>query len=1078
MNKFASYSRGRPWFMALLLSGLLAACGGGNQDPILGGDVATLVPSVTAVTPLAGATAVPINTKVITAAFNKAMDATTLTASSFTLSCPGTTAVAGAVVSFAATGNVATLTLPTATNLPASSLCTASVTTAAKDTFGLTLASNFSWSFTTGPNPDTTPPTVTGTTHVNGATGVAINAKATATFSEAMDATTLNASNFTLKQGSTAVAGTVTYLGVTATFAPSGNLALNTSYTVTIKGGASGVKDAAGNAMANDFVITWTTGATTDTTAPTVTGTVHANGATNVALNTKVGATFSEAIDPLTMSSVTFSVKEAVSGTAVAGTVNYSGVTAVFAPSSNLTSNTRYTVTVKGGANGVKDLAGNAMAADFVISWTTGTSLNTSPPTVSMTFNANGASNVSTNARVGAIFSEEMDPLSVTNQTFTMKETVSGNDVPGVVVFAGVTTVYSFNNSLLANTRYTLTIKGGTAGVKDLAGNAMVADFIWSWTTAVTGGTGTIDTTAPTVSGTVNANGATNVPVNSDVGAMFSEPMNPLTITNQNFTVKESVSGVALAGTVAYVGVTTEFKPLSAFAANTRYTGTIKGAAGGVADLAGNVMVSDYTWSWTTGGAGGTGTTDTTAPTVTGTIQANGATGVAVNTTVGATFSEAMQAASTTNLNFTLSETSSGNAVTGTVAYSGVNATFIPLGNLANNTNYTVRVKGGVGGVKDLAGNAMVSDFVITWTTGGGTDSTAPTVTLVNPANLATNVAVNSSVNATFSEAMDPLSLNTASFSVAGVTGLVSYNAASKIATFSPSSNLAANTLYTATVSTSVKDLAGNTLANNKVWSFTTGTTPVVPPPSVNLGSAATYGTFGGTAGMTNMGTLTQINGNIGTTATGTSSITGFHDTAGDIYTQTTLNSGAVNGLIYTCTHSTTGPTSAGVNAPACALATQARLDAQTAYLALVAMPPGANPGANLAGLTLAPGVYTSPSGSFLIEGADLTLDAQGDANAVFVFQMATTLTVGGPGAAAPRSIILAGGAQAKNVFWQVGSFATINAAGGGTMVGNILAQSGVSFSTAGNVNIVTLNGRALSLGASVTLVNTVINMP
>ena len=114
MNNFASYSRGRPGFMALLLSGLLAACGGGNQDPILGGDVATLVPSVTAVSPLAGATAVPINTKVITAAFNKAMDATTLTPGSFSLTCPGTTAITGTTVGYAASGNVATLTLPAA----------------------------------------------------------------------------------------------------------------------------------------------------------------------------------------------------------------------------------------------------------------------------------------------------------------------------------------------------------------------------------------------------------------------------------------------------------------------------------------------------------------------------------------------------------------------------------------------------------------------------------------------------------------------------------------------------------------------------------------------------------------------------------------------------------------------------------------------------------------------------------------------------------------------------------------------------------------------------------------------------
>jgi hypothetical protein len=91
---------------------------------------------------------------------------------------------------------------------------------------------------------------------------------------------------------------------------------------------------------------------------------------------------------------------------------------------------------------------------------------------------------------------------------------------------------------------------------------------------------------------------------------------------------------------------------------------------------------------------------------------------------------------------------------------------------------------------------------------------------------------------------------------------------------------------------------------------------------------------------------------------------------------------------------------------------------------------------------------------------------------------MATTLTLGGPGAAFPQSIILAGGAQAKNVFWQVGSFATINAAGGGTMVGTVISQAGAAISTAGNTNIVTFNGRVLSLGASVTLVNTVVNVP
>lgn len=239
---------------------------------------------------------------------------------------------------------------------------------------------------------------------------------------------------------------------------------------------------------------------------------------------------------------------------------------------------------------------------------------------------------------------------------------------------------------------------------------------------------------------------------------------------------------------------------------------------------------------------------------------------------------------------------------------------------------------------------------------------------------------------------------------------------------------------------------------------------------------------------MTNTGNQTVITGSAGNTAdigsiaTGTSSITGFHDSApSDVYTEVPgVNVGNVTGKIFSCTTSTTGPTNPtnGVNAASCAIATQARLDAQAAYLDLAGRPSGANPGANLAGLTLAPGVYTAPAGSFLIQGGDVTLDAQGNPDAVWVFQMASTLTVGGPGAAFPRSVILAGGAQAKNIYWQVGTDAIINAGGGGTMMGTIIAQAGAAFSTAGSTIPLTLNGRALSLGASVTLVNTFINVP
>ncbi len=105
---------------------------------------------------------------------------------------------------------------------------------------------------------------------------------------------------------------------------------------------------------------------------------------------------------------------------------------------------------------------------------------------------------------------------------------------------------------------------------------------------------------------------------------------------------------------------------------------------------------------------------------------------------------------------------------------------------------------------------------------GGGTpaDTTPPAVTSTSPANGATGVAVNATISATFSEVMDASTITTATFTVSGVAGTVAYSETT--ATFTPSGNLANNTTYTATITTGAKDAAGNPLANNYTWSFTT----------------------------------------------------------------------------------------------------------------------------------------------------------------------------------------------------------------------------------------------------------------
>jgi len=248
------------------------------------------------------------------------------------------------------------------------------------------------------------------------------------------------------------------------------------------------------------------------------------------------------------------------------------------------------------------------------------------------------------------------------------------------------------------------------------------------------------------------------------------------------------------------------------------------------------------------------------------------------------------------------------------------------------------------------------------------------------------------------------------------------------------------------------------------------GLSRAMPKASVasapSLGAASTFAVFGGGAGITNQGTATAITGDMGTTGASTM-ITGFHSSVFS-YSETPLNIGAVSGTVYT--NAPEGTVSDFVYANAAAA------DALTAFNDLASRPDGTDPGAGqLGGLTLAPGVYKSASGAFLITGSDLTLDAQGNADAVWIFQMASSLTVGTP--LAPSSVILVNGAKAGNVYWQVGSAATINGAGGGSMAGTIIASAGMTFSTAGNATVTTLNGRALGLFASVTMVNTVINV-
>jgi hypothetical protein len=304
-------------------------------------------------------------------------------------------------------------------------------------------------------------------------------------------------------------------------------------------------------------------------------------------------------------------------------------------------------------------------------------------------------------------------------------------------------------------------------------------------------------------------------------------------------------------------------------------------------------------------------------------------------------------------------------------------------------------------------------------------------VSATNPADGATGVAV---ITASFSEAMTASSITTTSFTLSApgptpVTGTVSYNASTYIVTFTPTSALTPNTDYTATITTGAKDAAGNALASPYVWSFTTSASSG-SPASVDLGGAGAFAVLAYST-VTSTG-ATALTGDLGVSP-GTA-YTGFPPVA------------------------LTGAIHAGD-----ATSAQAQTDLTTAYNDAAGRTVGpVTVAGNLGGLTLPPGLYKSTS-SLEISSGDLTLDAQGDANAVFIFQMASTLTT-----TSGRAVILSGNAQASNVFWQVGSSATLGTTS--AFKGIIMANVTITWNSGA-----TLNGRALARTGGVTMVGNTI---
>lgn len=526
-------------------------------------DLTNSPPVVTGVSP--GQSDFPPVNSVIQVRFSKPLDPSTVNSAALTLTPLGGSVVAGNVTLVG--GN--TLQLVPSAPLSASTSYLIQVPGTVKDTTGLNLAAPFVTSTATGTATESAQPRVIAVTPPDKSTGIGENAPLHLQFSEYVNTLTANSGTIQLAVGGNPVIPVNIAYGLAGdvTVTPFAALPDASQVTVTV----SGIQDEAGN-MLIPFTSSFTTGST-PIFAGTVVATTPLAGAANVPVNAIVTIETNDPVDPASVSANAFVLTDTTTNARVPGTysVSTSGKVVTFAPTSPLNPGDTFNSFVN-----LLDLEGNSLNSSFT--FTASNAAVTTPPSVLLVNPPNGFDNVPTDIVPQVLFSEPVDIATIGAVTLS-----SGATTLNITAIAsnGNQTVSLVPPGLLQpSTLYTITV----GAVSDTSGNVIATPLTYTFTTGAAPSLAN-----PSVASFSPANNATGVSLTPVISAVFSVPLNPLTVTASAFQLTDP-SSVAVAGALALSpdGLTVTLTPTAALAPNATYQLSVSN----ITDLAGNTVTA------------------------------------------------------------------------------------------------------------------------------------------------------------------------------------------------------------------------------------------------------------------------------------------------------------------------------------------------------------------------------------------------------------------------------------------------------------------------------------------------------